>query len=188
MIKYEQMPPSAQKSYNVTNKVRVVSMFIGIAITLICIIRHFVTGDNESILFCFMLGGIIHYFIHSEFLLKKLMNSLGIIGILAFLIISVFGMYTGWIFMIVDFILFLMKKPCIYPFENESFLLSKKAQEEIDAINLQATANAYAQAVREINGTDNIKDSLEQLKEMLDNGLITESEYEAKKAELLERL
>ena len=75
-----------------------------------------------------------------------------------------------------------------FALENESFLLSKKAQEEIDAINLQATANAYAQAVREINGTDNIKDSLEQLKEMLDNGLITESEYEAKKAELLERL
>ena len=187
MIKYEQMPPSAQKSYDMTNKVRVVSMFIAAALTVFLSIRGIIKGSGVDI-FTFMLGGVIHYFIHAEFLLKKLMNSLGILGILAFLIISVFGMYTGWIFMIVDFILFLMKKPCIYPFENESFLLSKKAQEEIDAINLQATANAYAQAVREINGTDNIKDSLEQLKEMLDNGLITESEYEAKKAELLERL
>ena len=187
MIKYEQMPPSAQKSYDMTNKVRVVSMFIAAALTVFLSIRGIIKGSGVDI-FTFMLGGVIHYFIHAEFLLKKLMNSLGILGILAFLIISVFGMYTGWIFMIVDFILFLMKKPCIYPFENESFLLSKKAQEEIDAINLQATANAYAQAVREINGTDNIKDSLEQLKEMLDNGLITESEYEAKKAELLGRL
>lgn len=191
MIRYEQLPPSAQKNYKTTNKVRIVSMFIGLAITLICCLRNLISGSNESILFCAMLGGIIHYYIHAEFLFKKLAHSLGIIGIFVFLVISIFGMYTGWVFLIADLILYLLKKPCIYPFENASFVYySKKAQEELEAMNFNATVNAYAQAVKEINGsgTDNVKDGLAQLKDMLDNGLITENEYKAKKAQLLERL
>ncbi len=187
MIKYEQMPPSAQKNYNMTNKVRVVSMFVGIAITLIWIIRNIITGHN-SYASAFVLGGVIHYFIHSEFLFKKLTHSLGLIGILVYLFISIFGIYTGWLFLIADLILFLLKKPCIYPFENKYFILTEKAQEEINAMNYEATINAFAQAVKETGGADTVKGGLEQLKEMLDNGLITESEYEAKKVELLKRL
>ena len=191
MIRYEQLPPSAQKDYNNTNKLRVIIMFVGYAITIFFIIRGVIKGNGVD-LGAILFGGIIPGIIHLEFVFKKIARTLGIVGIFVSLFfIFPAALVTGWVFLIADLILYLLKKPCIYPFENASFVYySKKAQEELEAMNFNATVNAYAQAVKEINGsgTDNVKDGLAQLKDMLDNGLITENEYKAKKAQLPERL
>lgn len=175
MIKYEQLPPSAQKAYNFTSKVRTVTMFIGLAAGLIMFILSFNVmfngKDNFFTVFggSLMFGGFLHGVVHMEFALKKLWRSLGIIAIIPCLFVIMIGAYIGFILMIVDLILFIMKKPRIYPFEHKYFLYSEEAQVEL-ILN------------------ENITDELEQLKELLNKGLISEEDYNKKKDDILNRL
>lgn len=185
-ITYDLLPPSAQKAYNLTSKIRTVTMFIGFASALIMFILAFgeiFNGkDNLFTVFggSFMFGGFLHGIVHMEFTYKKLARSLGIIGLFLCLFVIMIGAYAGFIFLVIDLVLFIRKKPLIYSYENINFLYSKGAQEEIAAMEIASAVGA--------DNTANVKDDLEKLKEMLDSGLITESEYETKKAELLNRI
>lgn len=138
------------------------------------------TGFVSKIIGGFMLGAAIHGIVHSEFLLKNIMKALkkySIIGLfiglgLCCMLICLFS-YIGGIFLVVDTVLFILKKPLIYPFENKSFLKSKAVQEELYQQNLD---NSY------------VAGSIQKLNEMMKQGLITEEEFNSKKAELLERI
>ena len=86
----------------------------------------------------------------------------------------------GFIFLIADTVFFFIKKPLIYPFEHKCFLDSKKAQEEIQAA-------AYSEMMRRANSENNME-KIRKLKEMMEQGVITEEEFNRKKTELLDKI
>lgn len=156
MIRFEDMPPSAQKAYNFNNKARKITMMIGWVaspiIFIIYLIKTLVSGELDvvnSFLNGITFGCALNGLIHSVFLwkigLKKIKDwalSLGIIfglfALIPILLIAIGVPYLcaafGYIFVVIDTILFLTKKPLIYKWENKHFLTSRKAREEMGEI------------------------------------------------------
>lgn len=190
-VTYETLPESAQKAYNQTNKIRKVSMFIAIILSIICLIADLVSGKNQgfmnTLVFSLLGGCCIHGLIHAEMLLKSLvkrfLKSLLKIYFPPIMLISAvmlcigitFAMFIGAPCMIIDLILYLKKKPLVYSFEIGSFLKLKAVQEEMQAMAMQEMR--YPQ--------EDAQTKIIKLKQMFDDGLITEDEYNQKKAELL---
>ena len=79
MIKYEEMPVSAQKAYKVTNIVRMAAMFIGWGLFVILYIVVFTGNYHKLIDFLFAPlwgAGFVTGMIHGEFAYKKTVNTL----------------------------------------------------------------------------------------------------------------
>lgn len=121
------LPKSIRRSYNLTNGVRTVTMFIGWILSVIIFIYAVTHGEKgfSNIVFAPVFGGgFIHGVVHAEFLFKKAFKVLGIIiGFFASCLIFLVSAYAGFIFLIVDTMLFILKKPLIYPFEDKNFLV-----------------------------------------------------------------
>lgn len=190
MIRFDEMPSSAQKAYKVTNTVRKAALFIGWAIFVLAFILSIKNseGIKSTLMAAFVSAGIFPGMIHGEFAYKKaittLKNYLGPLGFfiglgIACFLFTIFYVF-GFIFPIIDTILFILKKPLIYPFENRCFLETRKAQEEI-------AAEAYNELLRAAN-SDDAMTKLQKLKDMMEQGIITEEEFIRKKAELLEEI
>ena len=150
-VTYEMLPESAQKAYRQTDKIRKVSMFIAIGLSVISMIYGLVTSQKiniaENFVFSLISGCCIHGLIHAEMMLKelgkKVLKSLFTIVFLPVnLIFFGIGIAVAMVFigapcMIIDLILYLKKKPLVYPFETKSFLKLKAVQEELEAKKLQ---------------------------------------------------
>lgn len=187
MIKFEEMPPSAQKSYNKANSVRKVFMFMGWFFLLFFIVIAIIDRGNnpsfiDTFLIIFMNVGFLSGVAHGIFTIKKVFNrcfSIIFFPISLAIILGVtwiLGMFTGGFFLIADTISFFKKKPLIYQFEMHKFLESQKVQAEIN--------NA---AYNSLLNSDNL-DKIQQLKEMMENGTITEEEFKQKKEQLLSKV
>ena len=95
MIKYEDMPESAQKAYRITNMARKVVLFIGwiliIWMAVICIYNAIMQlGVTDGILTVGIMVPfyfLIHGWFHFEFLHRYLSARFGIISILLMMII-----------------------------------------------------------------------------------------------------
>lgn len=184
MIKFEEMPPSAQKSFKVTNSIRKVFMFIGwglYILTFVSVLFDKHSRDLVNFLFApLILGGFLLGIIHGAFSYKKTFKNSGILLYpfgMVFIIFKafIFGVIGGF-FLIADTISFFKKKPLIYQFEMHKFLESQKVQAEIN--------NA---AYNSLLNSDNL-DKIQQLKEMMENGTITEEEFKQKKEQLLSKV
>lgn len=180
MISFEEMPASAQKAYTFTNKVRKAVMFIGWGVFLLNLIISFFNGYKSAFISSLVVAGIIPGLIHGEFAYKKAVRKLSIIGLLVAMFFGMILAYFGFVCLIADTIIFIMKKPLVYPFENKCFLETRKAQEEIAA----ATYNVFLRAA----SSDDAMTKLQKLKEMMEQGVITEEEFNLKKAELLDEI
>lgn len=125
----QNLPKSIRRSYNLTNGVRTATMMLGWVLTVVLFIYALKTGPMtfSNIVFAPIFGaGFIHGAFHAEFLYKKAFNKLGlIIGFFASMLIFMIAAYAGFIFLITDTVLFILKKPLIYPFEDKNFLLVK---------------------------------------------------------------
>lgn len=121
------LPSSIRKSYKLTNGVRTVTMFIGWVLCVILFIYSLTSGQKgfSNIIFAPIFGGgFIHGICHAEFLFKKAFKKFGlIIGFFLSVLIFMISAYSGFIFLIIDTILFLLKAPLIYPFEDKNFLV-----------------------------------------------------------------
>lgn len=188
MITYEDMPQSAQKAYKLTNIIRKIAMFIGwiafigwfIAGFLSMIINHDITF-GELLFLCYLYPGFLSGLVHCEFGVKGAFQKFSIFGIFALPFIFIFAIFAGGVYLIVDTFLFIMKKPLIYSFEIKHFIGTQEAQAEMVVNALSGTRNVAT-------GSDAAKNDLQNLKAMLDQGLITEEEFNNKKKELLERI
>lgn len=197
MITYEDMPQSAQKSYRLTNTIRKVLMFLGWIISggfFLCgtfsmiVYQDFSFG--EVLFLTYVTGGLILGLVHCEFLFKSLFKSIWIlflVGIFFLGFILTYAIFAGGAYLIIDTILFIRKKPLIYSFENKYFLQTAQAQAEMELDYQKSMVNAVATAATAGNGAT-AKNDLQHLKDMLDQGLITEAEFNKKKKELLERI
>lgn len=181
-IRYEDMPPSAQKAYNSTNSTRKVTMFIGgigFIIAALSLLYSSVFDAEKGMTiflpaaFITMIPGFVHAHLHFKKFLSK-----GLIGLAVWLFaVVVIGVYGCVIFLIMDIVRYIQKKPLIAKSEHKFFLESPAAQQEMMTAAIAADSRQY-----------NTADSLKQLKEMYDSGIISEAEFNEKKAELLERM
>lgn len=123
----QNLPKSIRRSYNLTNGVRTATMMLGWVLTVMLFIYALKSGQKgfSNIVFAPVFGaGFIHGAFHAEFLYKKMFKTLGlIIGFFASVFIFMIAAYAGFIFLIVDTVLFVLKKPLIYPFEDKNFLV-----------------------------------------------------------------
>ncbi len=152
MITYENLPPSAQKSYRLLNNVRKVTLFLSwigvpalIILGLIVSIKEgsFPEKFTEDFILSFFLGSALQGLAHSIYIVKAVLEKtrtllviLGIFAIIPYLIIVIgipffTAAYAGLIFTIIDTILLLKKKPLVYKWEHRFFLLERQAQAEM---------------------------------------------------------
>lgn len=125
-----------------------------------------------------LVGGLLPGIAHLGFLFKKiglgntilLWILLGIFILMLYAIILMVIWYAGSICFIVDTILFIMKKPLIYRWEDKR-ILAKAA----------AAAPVY-------QGAPSASEQLNELNQMLNSGTIKQEEFEAKKAEIMARM
>lgn len=137
-----------------------------------------VSGILAALMIGVMFGGIFPGLAHLGFLFKLikldtailLIILIGIFLLMVYAIILAIIMYTGWIFLIIDTILFIMKKPLIYRWEDKRVLAKAAAQ----GVPFQAAPST--------------SDQLNELNQMLNSGLITQEEFDAKKAEIMSRM
>lgn len=184
-IRYEDMPLSAQKAYDSSNHARKLAMFIGGIGFIIAVIALFFGSvfDADTGATLFIPAAIITMipgFVHANLHFKKFLSA-GIIGLaIWFIAVMLVGGYGCVIFLVMDIVRYIQKKPLISKSEHKFFIETPVAQQEMMAMtiadyNRQYDSNAAA-------------DNLRKFKEMYDSGIITEDEFNAKKAELLERM
>lgn len=129
------LPKSIRKKYNLTNGVRTVTLFLGWMIALLLFIYSLGSGQKgfANIFFAPIFGGgFIHGLFHAEFVFKNAFKKLGIfIGFFISGVIFTIAAYSGFIFIIIDTVLFIKKKPLIYPFEDKHFLVVEDLAELI---------------------------------------------------------
>lgn len=197
-ITYEQMPETAKKAYRKADKFRKITLFLCLAITVLFLILFAKVFEGsallEGIFSAFLVGSMLQGLVHALPLTKSIYFKLKkwIVDMIIFapvlLVIPLFPLvlflYIGFVFEILDLILFIRKKPLVYGFENSLFLDSKAAQEEIQA---EQQKELYKNAMQELT-SENPNQKMIQLRQMLDNGLITEEEYHQKKTELLKNM
>ena len=168
MTSYDGLFPQAQRKYRISNTVRKVTMVFAWAFTLIgttiLVIKGIKVGDIGlfpvmlTLFFFSFLGSIPHAVVHSETIFIMIMHvmkkfgDLGcIIGFVIYLVTTGLLMYAGGILLIVDTILFILKKPLIYPFENKCFKYTRRAEMEMQIIAGKVRWLQYMRVLNEFN-------------------------------------
>lgn len=184
---YNSLAPYQKEMYDKCNKGNKGALFVawGIAAVLFVVlfIKGITIGDplggvGAGLGIGILIGGLFPGIAHLGFLFKKigfhgailLWIVLGIFILMIYAILLMVIWYAGAIFFIIDTILFLMKKPLIYRWEDKRVLA--KAETE---------AGAYMPS-------PSAADQLNELNQMLTDGLITQEEFDAKKVEIMSRL
>lgn len=181
MIRYEDMPPSAQKAYRFTNTARKVLAILTCPFVVIFFLLGILSGEGfvMGLLLTTNAAFLLGIF-HGEFIYKSLLRKLSVIGILPAMFVAGIFSGIGLVFWIIDLVFIIQKKPLIFQFEHGFLLESKAARQEMAQM-------AYNQYVYNVS-RNNAYSGLQQLKNMLDQGIITREEFEMKKAELLRRI
>ena len=119
------LPKSIRRRYNAVNGLRTVTMFIGWAITAIVAVLTAIDGDFTVIgAVCF--GGVIHGWIHAGFLFKDAFAKTGLVlGFIVSAFIFIGASLIGGVFLVIDTVRFIQKKPLIYNNEDKYFLDSE---------------------------------------------------------------
>lgn len=191
-ITIEELPSSAQEACRKKAKNRKALLFaewaiaaVGFVFILILCIQDGkpLSGIVGGLFFGLVFGGWVCGLDHLGYLFKKVVkNGIGLIIILGLWYIAVFAAIAmlaslvGWVFLIIDSICFFAKKPLIFQSEINRILQSEQVQTEL-----------LYQAIGEAS-EPSTADKLQELKDMLDSGLITEAEFNGKKEELLKNI
>lgn len=190
--KFEMLMPEVQQAFTKECKDRKIALIAGWIMAIAAGIAYTIWSrdtkyasegigailwDFYTSLQCF--GGIICGMYHLRFLFKKTLY-LGILNLVIHTILLGVIWCIGTFLVIADTVLLIIRKPLVYPFEEKRVIgeiREKLGVFENPFISLDAQAN-HAAAMNKI----------EELKAMHDKGLITQEEFEAKKAELMSRI
>ena len=186
-IAYENLPYDVKRAYKTTNTVRKVTLFISLVVGVLFYIFVTPAIEEESgntglgwkiadFFSSIAIGGVIHGLVHGEYAYKACFRNLFIFGLIPWLIlVEGFG-FIGLVFVIIDLIRLIFRKPLVYSFELKDIYKSK------------GLYMPQSISVKKEKSADNALDSLRELKSMLDDGLISEKDYEKKKQKLLKKL
>lgn len=197
-VTYENLTPLLKK----VNKRRMIATAAGWIITLVIAVPLFFGslfsgirsgGEFVGVVIAsgylgIVFGSIVAGLVHIETIYGKIKPLLfvPIIGWCIWVFIVVYASHLyGVVVLIANAIRYFKKKPFFFSFEIDDYL-RKEAAQNIDAAVTEAAYNSVMGQQNVQN--NNSAESLAKLKEMLDNGLITENEYDVKKAEILSRM
>lgn len=120
------LPRAIRRSYKITNGVRTAALFIAWLIAVILLVFSVVNGDvslNGLVFGPICIGGLVTGLVHGGFAYKKAFANFGIVIGLVLSAFAYIGFsLAGGIFLVVDTILFIQKKPLIYGFEDKNFI------------------------------------------------------------------
>ncbi len=183
---YNSLAPYQKEAYDKWNKGNRRALFVAWAIMAGLAIGLFIVGITQAdplggigvgLGIGWVFGGLFPGLAHLGFIFKKIkLNTaillwivLGIFILMMYAIILMVVWYGGMVCLIVDTILFILKRPLIYRWEDKRVLA-------------KAAETAPAQY------TPSAADQLNELNQMLNSGLITQEEFDAKKAEIMSRM
>lgn len=188
-ITYENMTPGIKK----TDTHRKIATILG-WIAAVLIAFAMAIGLNEDgiqgffgflfagMIFGYIIGGLIPGLVHIESIYSKIKPLLYIpvIGWFIWLMIVYFSaVFIGMIVMVLNLVMIILKKPVIYFFDTD-YLMKREAEKNFTAAEYNSAVNQPA--------ANETAENLRKLKEMNEQGLITDEEYNKKKSELLEKM
>lgn len=192
-INLDDLTPTMRKAYDKENSLRkkalLISSIAGLVWGIVMMIAipntmNFFERIMVALAFWYSAGSIVMGIVHKR---RWFININYIIPIIPFgWIVMYFTLipviFIGFVILPLDVILFFMKKPLV----RNSEIMKICNTDEVAAEALgHAAAEAYLDSV---NNNKTSTDKLNELKQMLDNGLITEEEFNKKKSELLDRI
>ena len=172
------------KLYNSKHKTRKFIFFLSCGIAILNFFAVMISNLGSGFVFAVCLAAFLSFTYgfgllglnHGWHSLKKLFIE---IPFLFAIVIAFFvggcAILVGGIYAIVDAIYLILKKPLVFKYERNEILESREMQE----IMIRRAMGEFSTVPE-----DNME-KLRRLKEMMDDGVITEEEYNAKKAELL---
>lgn len=118
----KELPAAIRRRYNAVNGLRTATMFIGWAITAIVLVLTAIDG-TFSPLAAVCYGGIIHGWVHAGYLFRGAFEKTGLVlGLIFSAFIFIGAAFFGGVFLVIDTVRFIMKKPLIYNNEDKYFL------------------------------------------------------------------
>lgn len=131
MITYEMLSANQQAEYDKTNKIRKITMFFALILSVVLFIFTFVASVSDSgfkgavvtgFFVMHLVCGLIHGLMHSALIFKWVFKKIPFpISLAGALVVYMIGGFIGIYLLIIDFILFIKKKPLVYPFEVQLF-------------------------------------------------------------------
>lgn len=145
---YNSLAPYQRETYDKCNNANKLGLFVAWGITAAMIIVFFIVGITQSdplggigagFGIGVMIGGLIPGFAHLGFLFKKikltsailLIILIGVFIVMLYAIIFLVVWCGGMLCLLVDSILFIVKKPLIYPWEDKRVLAKAEQQASV---------------------------------------------------------
>lgn len=188
-IKYEDLTPAMQKAYDKENKLRkkwliislIVGVIFGIAIMFVIGVVDYpiVLTIFVGLLFAYGVSAIIMGVVHKRRWFINIKNAIFLIpfGLIAMYFALIPVAYMGLVYVIMDIVRLIARKPLISNGEIPKIVNTEEVAAETMGRYIQAGINEQS-----------VSEKLNDLKQMLDNGLISKEDYEKKKAEILRNM
>ena len=186
-IKYEDLTPAMQKAYDKENKLRkkwliislIVGVIFGIAIMFVIGVDSIVLTIFVGLLFAYGVSAIIMGVVHKRRWFINIKNAIFLIpfGLIAMYFALIPVAYMGLVYVIMDIVRLIARKPLISNGEIPKIVNTEEVAAETMGRYIQAGINEQS-----------VSEKLNDLKQMLDNGLISKEDYEKKKAEILRNM
>ncbi len=182
-IKYEDLTPAMKKAYDKENKLRkiwlIIGLIVGVLFGVIIVNISQETVDPTDIVvgvvFAWMMSAIIVGAAHQRRWFSNIKKNMPLIpfGLIAMYFTLIPAGMLGYGLVPIDIVRLIIRKPLIFNSEIPNIVDTEEVAEE-----------AYMQAARE----QSVTAKLNELKQMLDNGLISKEDFENKKAEILNNM
>ncbi len=145
---YNSLAPYQRETYDKWNKANKMGLFVAWGITAASIVIFFIVGITQAdpiggigvgFGIGVMIGGLIPGFSHLGFLFKKikLTSAILLIILIGVFIVMLYGIIFlvvwlgGMLCLLVDSVLFIIKKPLIYPWEDKRVLAKAEKQASV---------------------------------------------------------
>lgn len=181
-IKYEDLTPAMQKAYDKENKLRKKWLIIGLIVGVlfgVIIVNMQGTVDfttvTVGVVFAWMMSAIIVGTAHQRRWFSNIRHSMPLIplGLIVMYFTLIPAGMLGYGLVPIDIVRFIIRKPLIFNSEIPKIVDTEEVAQE-----------AYMKAAIE----QSVTAKLNELKQMLDNGLISKDDFEKKKAEILNNM
>lgn len=175
--------------FNAKHKTRKIIFFISCGIAVLNFFAVMISNLGSGFGFAVALAAFLSFTYgfgllglnHGWHSLKDLFKKIPFLfAIVIAFFVAACAVLVGGIYAVVDTVYLILKKPLVFKYERKEIFESDEIQEIL-----------VRSAMRELSASasaENNMEKLRKLKEMKDEGVITEEEYNAKKAELLENI
>lgn len=181
-IKYEDLTPAMKKAYDKENRLRkkwlIIGLIVGVLFGVIIVNMQGnfdFSGIVVGVVFAWMMSAIIVGAAHQHRWFSNIRHSMPLIplGLIVMYFTLIPAGMLGYGLVPIDIVRFIIRKPLIFNSEIPKIVDTEEVAQE-----------AYIEAARQ----QSVSAKLDELKQMLDKGLISKEDFEKKKAEILRNM